>query len=347
MSDEEDRTGPASQRRFDQAREAGQAPLSREVASVAVLGAAFAVMSLDGAAMVRRFIDGVRPFLDQSHLLQPIAGLRTAALLALVLMVPLILVAAFVGAASVLVQTSFLIHTKALMPDLARVSPMRGFARLFGATTLIDAGKSLIKLGVVGWSGWAVAGEVWPLLAKAGTGSASGLVASVWKILAMLVMPMLGAQGAIALLDVARLRIKHARDLRMSREEAKQEARESDGDPHVKARTRQIRQQRVKRRMVAQVAKATVVITNPTHYAVALAYDRGKGAAPRVVAKGEDEMAARIRAAASKSAVPMVANPPLARALYSVPLDAEISADHFQAVAEIIAYVWTLKGRRA
>ncbi len=346
MSDDEDRTGPASQRRTEQAREEGQAPLSREVATVAVLAAAVAVLSVDGAAMARRFIVGVRPFLDQPHLLEPVAGLRAAALLALALMLPLVLVAAFVGAGSVLVQTSFLIHTKAMAPDFARVSPMRGFARLFGATTAIDAGKSLIKLVIVGWSGWAVADEMWPLVGNVGAGSVSGLIASSWHMLGMLVVPMLGAQGAIALLDVARVRLKHARDLRMSREESKQEARESDGDPHVKARVRQIRMQRAKRHMVAQVAKATVVITNPTHYAVALAYDRGKGGAPRVVAKGEDEMAARIRAAASTHGVPLVANPPLARALYSVPVDAEISADHFQAVAEIIAYVWGLNGRR-
>ena len=346
MAEEEDRDGPASQHRLDHARDAGQSPLSRDVVTVAVLGTAAGMISLNGGAMARRLVSGLRPFLEQPHLLDPLTAMRAAAAVGLGLVAPLVLVALCIGAGAVLLQTGFLIHTKALMPDFARISPGRGLARLLGTSTLIDAGKALLKLAVVGWAGWAAAAQLWPLIAAAGAGSAAGLVAGVRQMLAVLVVPMLGAQGALALLDVVRVRLKYGHDLRMSREEMKQEARESDGDPHVKARIRQIRQQRAKRRMIVAVAKATVVITNPTHYAIALVYDRGKGGAPRVVAKGEDDMAARIRMAASKHAVPLVANPPLARALYPVALDAEIPAAHFQAVAEIIAYVWGLSGRR-
>lgn len=346
MSEDEDRDAPASQSRLDQARKAGQVPLSKEVATVAVLAAAGAVIAFDGGAMTRHFISGLRGFLEQPHGLDPGEAIRAAARVGLGLMAPLVLMALFVGSASVLLQTGFLIHTQALTPDFARISPMRGLARLFGTATLIDVGKSLLKLAVVGWAGWVAVAQIWPILTVVGAGTVSGLVAAVPRMLVILVLPMLGAQGAIALLDVLRVRFKHAQDLRMSREQLKQESRDSDGDPHMKARIRQIRQQRAKRRMIAAVAKATVVITNPTHYAVALAYDRGKGGAPRVVAKGEDDMAARIRAAASKHAVPLVANPPLARALYPIALDAEIPAAHFQAVAQIIAYVWGLSGRR-
>lgn len=346
MADEEDRDGPASQRKLDQARESGQAPLSREVVTFVVLGTAAVMISLNGGVMARHLLSGLRPFLEQPHVLDPVTAIRAAAAVGLGLVAPLVLAALCVGAGSVLLQTGFLFHTKGLMPDFARISPARGIARLFGTATLIDASKALLKLGVVGWAGWVAAAQLWPLLVGTGASSAGGLVSSVLRMLTILLLPILGAQGAIALLDVARLRLKHGRDLRMSREEMKQEARESDGDPHVKARIRQIRQQRAKQRMIVAVAKATVVITNPTHYAVALAYDRGKGGAPRVVAKGEDDMAARIRAAANKHAIPLVANPPLARALYPVALDAEIPAAQFQAVAEIIAYVWGLSGRR-
>ena len=128
----------------------------------------------------------------------------------------------------------------------------------------------------------------------------------------------------------------------MSRHDIQEEQKETEGDPRVKARLRQIRTIRARRRMLAAVPKATVVITNPTHYAVALAYDRAKHAAPRVVAKGVDSLAARIREAAEANHVPVVANPPLARALYRVEVDADIPAEHYQAVAEIIAYVWRL-----
>ena len=131
----------------------------------------------------------------------------------------------------------------------------------------------------------------------------------------------------------------------MSRHDIQEEQKETEGDPRVKARLRQIRTIRARRRMLAAVPKATVVITNPTHYAVALAYDRAKHAAPRVVAKGVDSLAARIREAAEANRVPVVANPPLARALYRVEMDADIPAEHYQAVAEIIAYVWRLGDR--
>jgi flagellar biosynthetic protein FlhB len=129
----------------------------------------------------------------------------------------------------------------------------------------------------------------------------------------------------------------------MSRQELRDEHRESEGDPHVKARIRKLRRQRAAKRMMAAVPKATVVVTNPTHYAVALAYESGSKAAPRIVAKGVDELAARIREVAQDSRVPVVSNPPLARALYVLPLDSEIPREHFQVVAGIIAYVWKLR----
>jgi len=157
------------------------------------------------------------------------------------------------------------------------------------------------------------------------------------------VLAMVMAQSVIVAGDFLWVRLKHQRDMRMSLEDVKQERKDMDGDPHIKAKRKRIRYIRARRRMMAAVPKATVVVTNPTHYAVALSYERGKQAAPRVVAKGVDEVAANIRAIAEQNRVPLVANPALARALYLVELDAEIPAEHFQAAAEIIAYVWRLK----
>jgi len=135
--------------------------------------------------------------------------------------------------------------------------------------------------------------------------------------------------------------------MRMSRQDQVDEQKEAEGDPRHKAKLRALRRARARRRMMAAVPTATVVITNPTHYAVALAYERGTQAAPRVVAKGTDEVAARIRAIARDSRVPLIANPPLARALHQVEVDAEVPAEHFKAVAEIIAYVWRLRDQVA
>ena len=162
-----------------------------------------------------------------------------------------------------------------------------------------------------------------------------------------LLLVVLAAQAAIAVLDYWWVTLRHARGLRMSRHDITEEQREVEGDPRVKARLRQIRNFRARKRMLAAVPKATVVIVNPTHYAVALTYDRARVAAPRVVAKGVDSLASRIREVAQASSVPLVVNPPLARALYRVEVDSEIPAEHYQAVAEIIAYIWRLKSRGA
>jgi flagellar biosynthetic protein FlhB len=139
------------------------------------------------------------------------------------------------------------------------------------------------------------------------------------------------------------VRFRHARDMRMSKQDIRDEQKDADGNPHVKARIRRIRLIRARKRMMANVPKATVVVTNPTHYAVALLYDRATNPAPRIVAKGADSVAARIREVAEANGVPIVANPPLARTLYRLDLDTEIPAEHYKAVAEIIAYVWRLR----
>jgi flagellar biosynthetic protein FlhB len=153
------------------------------------------------------------------------------------------------------------------------------------------------------------------------------------------------AFAGIAVLDYLVVRFRHLHKLRMTRQELREEVKESEGDPMIKGRIRSLRMVRARRRMMAAVPKAAVVITNPTHFAVALAYDENSQAAPKVVAKGAEAVAARIRALAEESNVPLVSNPPLARALFKLELDTEIPAEHYQAVAEIIAYVWRLRGR--
>jgi flagellar biosynthetic protein FlhB len=211
---------------------------------------------------------------------------------------------------------------------------------------LAEAGKSLLKLAAIGFAVWQVLARDVPALTRLPFQDPRLLLSQAGPPVFHVLLVVLAAQAVIAGIDVFLVRLRHARRLRMSRQDVRDELRESDGDPKIKARIRQIRLQRARKRMMAAVPKATVVVTNPTHYAVALTYDRAKNAAPRVVAKGVDSMAARIREVAEASRVPLVANPPLARALYQVELDRDIPAEHYQAVAEIIAYVWRL-GQRA
>ncbi len=345
--DAEDRAEAATPRRLQRAREEGQVPLSRELGSFAVLGATAMVLAMVAPASARGLANQLAVMLAQAHATDPLAALRAALLACLVAAAPFALAALLASAASALLQTGFLINPAALRPDLARLSPLAGLKRLFGTTTLFDTAKAVLKAAAAGTVLVMVLQGALPALRAAMFWTASDLLDHTARLLMHVLLAVLAVQGAVTLFDVVRTQMKHASDLRMSREDIRQEMRESEGDPHVKGRLRQLRMQRARKRMMAAVPKATVVVTNPTHYAVALVYDRAAGGAPLVVAKGVDAVAARIRAVAEENKVPLVANPPLARALYQVELDAEIPAEHFQAVAEIIAYVWRLRGRGA
>ncbi len=341
-----DRTKPATERRLQRAREEGDTPMSRELCVLAGLGAATLVLAMAGPGIARSLSMRLTSMLGAMDS-TPGAALHEAGWALLLAIGPLLGAVLLAGGAAVLVQTSGLLQVNKLTPDLSKLSPMRGLKRIFGPDNLIEALKSLAKVGVLAWAVWRAMADVLP-----------GATASVWwepdtlmdrltRDLLHLCMLVLACQAAIAVLDLAWVRFRFASRMRMSAQEVKQEHRDSEGDPRLKAKLRQLRMARARRRMMAAVPTATVIITNPTHYAVALLYDRGTQSAPRIVAKGMDEVAARIRAMAAEHGVPMVANPPLARALHALELDAEVPAEHFKAVAEIIAYIWRLQGGTA
>ncbi len=346
--DAEDRTEAASARRLQNAREEGRVPLSREVPALAGLGAATVMLAALGPGAGTTLLVRLRPMLEDagrfdSSLLP--GALRATAIAIVLVAAPLVLAALAAGVAAGLLQTGLLLRPQALQPDLGRISPRRGLSRIIGKDGLVEVGKSLVKLGVFGTLAWREVAAALPSLPGAALWTPATLAARTGHAVLHLLMTMLAAQAAIAGFDVLWVRHRHARSLRMTRQELRDEHKDTDGNPQVKAKLRQLRRARARRRMMAAVPTATVVVTNPTHYAIALRYDRGAQGAPRVVAKGVDEVAARIREAATEARIPLVANPPLARALYRVELDAEIPADHFKAVAEIIAYVWRLRGR--
>jgi flagellar biosynthetic protein FlhB len=268
---------------------------------------------------------------------QVLAALRTAALTAL----PLLGAVAAAAVAATMGQTGGLVHGKALAPSLSRINPVSGLKRLFGLRGIAEVLRGLAKMAFVGAVVWRVLDI--DLLQAALHRPAGGLLEDFGAALLRLLLATAAALAAVAALDVFWVRWRHQRQLRMSREDLRQETRESEGDPHVKGRLKRLRESRSRRRMLAAIPKAAVVITNPTHYAVALAYEQGQAAPPRIVAKGVDAMAARIREAAAEHGVPLVPNPPLARALWRLEVDTEIPAEHWQAVAEIIAYVWRLR----
>jgi flagellar biosynthesis protein FlhB len=343
---EEDRTEAATPRRLMRAREEGSVALSHELSSLAGLAGAAAVVTMLAPSLATDLATRMAVLLAHAGTFtlanQGSAALGIAAGSALRAAAPFLGVALLGGVGVSLFQTGLLFRPEAVAPDLGRISPGRWIRRIASADGLFEQGKSVVKLAVIGIIAWHVLVGGLPAIAGAAFLSPAGLVGRVRSDILALMMPMLAALALIAGLDILWVRLRHASGMRMSREEVRQEMKETEGDPHLKARMRQIRNGRTKRRMLGAVKNATVVVTNPTHYAVALAYERGKNAAPRVVAKGVDAMAARIREIAEAHRVPVLANPPLARALYQVEVDAEIAPEHYKAVAEIIAYVWRL-----
>jgi flagellar biosynthetic protein FlhB len=343
--DAEDRSETATARHLQQAREQGNVPLSRDTAGLASLGVGLAILIFTAPYEAARLAEGLSGFfaaISDPDLPVKLSLLRAVTLL-MQTVAPLVLGVMVAGLCATWLQTGFLFHLGAIKFDLTRLSPGHGWARIFSTDHLVEMLKSVLKIGALGFAAVRTLMAEAPALQDALEWTPRRFMEQLLVDTARIVLAMVLAQAVIVAADLLWVRLKHQRDMRMSREDIKQERKDMDGDPHIKAKRKRIRFIRARRRMMAAVPKATVVITNPTHYAIALEYTKGSQAAPRVVAKGVDEVAANIREVAALHHVPLVANPPLARALYLVEVDAEIPAEHFQAVAEIIAYVWRLK----
>jgi flagellar biosynthetic protein FlhB len=339
----EDRTEAPTARRLHKAREEGQVANSREATGFAALLFAVLVGTMALPAMGTELLRALRGILARSHELTPSQAWDVLLPVGLVLLP--VLGAAVLGAAvATLLQTRGLVSARGLRPQLSRISPASGLKRILGADSLLEFLKAVVKMTLVGTAVWHVGGA--PLLLEAvlhqPAGALLGLVADHGM---RLVASALAAFALVAAADVFWVHFRHHRRLRMSRHDLKEEMKDTDGDPHVKGRMRQLRQQKARQRMMAAVPRAAVVITNPTHYAVALGYDEGASAAPKILAKGADAVAARIREKAREAGVPLVSNPPLARALFRLEMETEIPPEYYQAVAEIIAFVWRARAR--
>jgi flagellar biosynthetic protein FlhB len=301
-------------------------------------------MTLGLPPLIYELMRGMRGVMENSHQLQ--IGLVATEMMrmALIAVLPVMGLALLGAIAGTMLQSRGLVSAKSLKPQFSRISPVSGIKRLLGPEGGIEFLRTLIKLGVVGGALWWAIGDPNDLRAVLSLGPGDLLHLMMRATMSLFIAAMV-AFAAIAVLDYQVVRFRHLHKLRMTRQEVREEVKESEGDPIIKGRIRSLRMARARRRMMAAVPKAAVVITNPTHYAVALAYDENSQAAPKVVAKGTEAVAARIRALAEEANVPLVSNPPLARALFKLELDTEIPAEHYQAVAEIIAYVWRLRGR--
>ncbi len=355
MADEknkDDKTEAPTQRRIEQAVERGDVAKSQELLNWFMLGAGTLSLMAAGGPISSQLNASMRGLLERSHEISvnstAFAGYswHVAAILAAALAIPFLFgVIAAIGGN--LIQHAPLLSSQALAPKVSRLSPMSGLKRIMGKEGLVNFTKGLLKITIVGAALWfLLRAEAFKL--DIVTQSAP---AALLPLMQSMVLKMLGAVLAIfafvALADFAYQRFTWMQRLKMTKQEIKEEFKETEGSPEIKKRIREIRNAQARRRMMAAVPKASVVITNPTHYAVALRYERGM-AAPICVAKGADLVALKIREIAGEHRVPIVENPPLARALHKiVEVDDEVPEEHYKAVAEVIGYVMRLRGRRA
>jgi flagellar biosynthesis protein FlhB len=331
-------------KRLDEARRRGQVPFSRDLASAVAMTAAIAALVAGGPAMVAELLAGFRAALTAA----PAGGAPGPALVsglrmfARALLAPL--AAAFAAALAVgLLQTRGLVALGALKPDLGRLSPAKGLKRAFGGEAALQVVKGLLKVTLVAAIAWAT---VRPALAGV-TGLTGAGPARLLAALGTLAGRLAGRVALVALgLGVADYLIvlrKHNRGLRMTRDEVKREAKESEGDPSHRAERQRLHRELLEQRMVAEVRKADFVVVNPDHIAVALRYDREGNAAPVVVASGERLIAERIKAVARQAGVPIFRDVTLARSLRDVPEGEEIPVALYEAVAEVLRVVYGME----
>ena len=346
-SDGEERTEQPTAKRLREARERGQVPRSRELGGAVMLGASILLISLAGGPMMRAIMGWFKGALTfTSGDLQPTRLLPHAGVafidMALII-APLFAAGVVAAVVSPMFVSGVSFSSKAMMPDFSRVSPLSAFKRLYSGQALGEIAKAVIRVALVGAIGWTVLRSRMPAiigLLDEPTREAIPHGASI--AISMLFALTFGMLG-IAAIDVPYQIWQHRRQLKMTREEVRQEMKESDGSPEVKARIRRAQHALSNRRMLEAVPKADAIIVNPTHYAVAIQYD-SKMRAPKVVAKGVDTIAAAIRDVAEKHKVPIVSAPPLARALYrQVELNREVPVKLYAAVAHILSFVYQLK----
>lgn len=348
--DQESKTEDPTPRRREEARRQGQVPFSAElVGSLVVLAGVIALMNLGPdvwSAMFHVFRHDLprafQPGFDTSSAAELIAR-TTARLLAALL--PLFGTLLAVGIAVSVAQVGFQINTEKLSPDLDKLNPANGVSKLFSVGALVRGGLTLLKVGALGFVAYLVLEGRSGIITSLSRDRLAGAAPAAWEVVMRLALYLTGAVAAVAVLDYFYQRYRFEQSLRMTKEEVKRELKEEDGDPQIKARIRQIARERSRRKMLTEVPKATVVVTNPTHYAIALRYDPARDDAPVVVAKGTGAFAKRIVQLARNTGVAVLERPPLARALHrSVKEGQPIPGPLFRAVAEVLAFIYKLRG---
>ncbi|MEG1213453.1 MAG: flagellar biosynthesis protein FlhB [Leclercia sp.] len=347
--DSDDKTEAPTPHRLEKAREDGQIPRSRELTSLLILLVGVCIIWLGGESLARRLAGMLTAGLrfdhsmvnDQNLILGQIILLLKGAMIALL---PLIIGVVLVAIVSPVMLGGLVFSGKSLQFKFSKLNPLPGIAKMFSAQTAAELAKALMKCTLMGsvagfflWHHWP---EMMRLISESplsAMSNALNLVGFCSLLVVLAIIPMVG-------FDVFFQIYTHIKKLRMSQQDIRDEYKQMEGDPHVKGRIRQMQRAAARRRMMEDVPKADVIVTNPTHYSVALQYDENKMSAPKVVAKGAGLIALRIREIGTENRIPMLEAPPLARALYRhAEIGQQIPGQLYAAVAEVLAWVWQLK----
>jgi flagellar biosynthetic protein FlhB len=348
--EQEQKTEDPSEKRLRDAHERGDVVKSQEVSTWFVLSGSALVFAMLAVPTSQGLLEAFRGLLSNADRYQVGSAALTefwvklAGSILLIALVPSVVLTVFAVAGN-LIQHRPLISADPIKPKFSKINPLEGAKRLFSREALVNFVKGLLKIAVVSGALWFVLSpQIDSFEAMVGLEPAS-ILGAFLDLSIKIFTGVLSIVTLIAIIDYVYQRNRWWTRLKMTLQEVKDEYKQQEGDPHVKGRIRAIRMERAKKRMMQNVPQATVVVTNPTHFAVALKYEKGM-AAPKCVAKGTDAVALRIRAVAEDNKVPIVENPPLARALYkAVEIDETIPNEHFKAVAEVIGYVMRLKQR--
>ena len=354
MADDQDKsqqTEEPTAKRLEQARESGDVVKSSELTAFVLLAGGTLAIAMFGHSTALALAKLLTMFIEQPEQMT-VDGAGLASMMRGLLLHLALILAPFMGVmilaslAGHVVQSQPTLNPDKLKPDFSKLSIPSGLKRMFGPEGWINLLKGLLKIAIVGMAMWT---QLWPergALESVLSQSPGGVVGDMNHLLFKVLIAALSALLVIAGLDYFLQRFRFMQRNRMSRQEVKEEYRQNEGDPAIKAKVRQIRHDRARKRMMAAVPTATVVIMNPTHFAVALKYESGKTQAPICVAKGVDALALRIRAVAEEHDVPVIENPTLARALHaSVEIDEAVPPEHYKAVAQVIGYVMRLSGK--
>uniref|UniRef100_A0A7C4MQ41 Flagellar biosynthetic protein FlhB n=1 Tax=Desulfatirhabdium butyrativorans TaxID=340467 RepID=A0A7C4MQ41_9BACT len=344
----QERTEKATAKKREEAREKGQVASSKEVSSALIILGALMALAVSGSWSADRIARSMQHFwansgqmaLLPSNIQHLLVKVLMDFFLAVFPVFIAVLVATVVGN---VLQVGFMISSEALTPKFSKLNPLTGIKRLLSVRSFAEVLKAIFKIGCLGYVGWLVLrseSESFPVLVQVELIDIAGYL---WRVTLKIGFFSLLVMMVLAGMDYGFQRWQYEKDLRMTKQEVKEEMKQTEGDPKIKSRIRSIQMELARRRMMAAVPSATVVITNPTHLAVALQYQSGM-TAPKVVAKGAGFVALRIREIAAEHHVPIIENKPVAQALYkAVPLGQSIPVDLYQAVAEILAFVYRMK----